>query len=129
MKKSIIPFVATATFLSLAIIAYAGKPVNKDGMPFGYGFPSGYHYNLNTLGRQYNLICPQLKYVDGTHVHGNVIFIPHDHGNDHIPNLNDPDLCHVNNETGNHLVLLDLVDRSGRATFSSLKRTNTKAHV
>ena len=129
MKKSIILSVATATFLSLAIIAYAGKPVNEDGMPFGYVFTRGDHYNLNILGRQCSLTCPQLEYVDGTHVHGTVIFIPHDQGNDHISILNDPDLCHVIDETRNHLVLSYLIERSGWVTISTLTKTSTKTHA
>ena len=128
MKKSIILSVATVTFLSLAIIAYAGKPVNEDGMPFGIGFPGGYQYNLNIPDRQCTLTCPELKYVDGAHLHGNVIFISHVQGNDRTTTLTDPDLCHLHNETGKHLILLDLVDRSGRATFSTVNRTSTKIY-
>jgi hypothetical protein len=75
MKKSIIICITAVSFFALGFTAHAGKPVDEKGMPFGNGFPSGYHYNLNILGKQDNFTCPQPEYVDGMQVYGNVIFI------------------------------------------------------
>jgi len=32
--------------------ALAAKPVDGAGLPFGNGFPSGEHYNLNIIGKK-----------------------------------------------------------------------------
>ena len=197
MKKSIIVFFAAAAFLVFGFTAHADKPVDENRMPFGNGFPSGYHYNLNLLGKQGHFTCPSPEYVDGTQVYGNVIFIPRDQGLDLITILmesgkkgpkgaqntsvlevtdwctesfpdsgsgrgdgailrlpqNDkgyavyaritgkpdkygeptativPELNYVEDEAGNDLVLLGLVDRNGTAKFTSdgetLYRTST----
>jgi hypothetical protein len=62
MQKSVILFVAAVTFLALEITARAGKPVGKNGMPFGNGLPSGYHFNLNILGEQGHFTFPPPEY-------------------------------------------------------------------
>jgi hypothetical protein len=133
MKKSIILFVAAVTFIAPEITAHAGKPVDENGMPFGNGFPSGYHYNLNILGKQGHFTCPPPEYVDGTQAYGNVIFIPRDQGNDSITILTEsfPDSSSGRgDEAGNDLILLGLVDCSGTVTFSSdgitLNRTSAR---
>jgi hypothetical protein len=197
MKKNIISLCAAVTFLASGFTAHAAKPVHENGMPFGNGFPNGYHYNLNILGKKDNFTCPQPEFVDGMQVYGNVIFIPRDQGNDRItilmesgkkgpkgaqdaetlevtdwctksfpdsgsgigdaaimrlpqndkgyavyaritgkPGINGeptatitPELSYVEDESGNDLILLGLVDRNGTAKFSSdgmtLTRTNT----
>jgi hypothetical protein len=62
MKRSINLFVAAVTFLALEITSHAGKPVGETGMPFGDGFPGGYHYDLNIFGKQGNFTCPPPEY-------------------------------------------------------------------
>jgi len=84
MKTSIILFVTAVIFLALGIIAHAGKPVDENGMPFGNGFPSGYNYNLNILGKQGHFTCQPPEYVYGTQAYGDVRFIPYNQGNDPI---------------------------------------------
>lgn len=197
MKRFIKFCLFVITLLSFALSANAGKPVDDQGIPFGNGFPSGYHYNLNLIGKKDNFNCPQPEFADGMEVYGNVIFIPRDQGNDPITILmesgkkgpkgaqdtdvlevtdwctesfpdfnankgdpailrlpkNDkgyavyaritgkpgdygepaasivPELSYVEDEAGNDLIMLGLVDRDGTATFSSdgmtLTRTST----
>jgi hypothetical protein len=71
---------AIATFPALA-----AKPVDGAGLPFGNGFPSGEHYNLNIIGKKAGFVCP-VGEVDasGNPVYGNVIFFPRVQGNDAI---------------------------------------------
>jgi hypothetical protein len=187
--------------LGLCLPAHAAKPVDYNGVPFGNGFPSGPHYNLNIIGKKGTFSCPPPEIVDGQQVYGNVIFVPREQDNDPITILmesgkkgpkgaqntavlevtdwcsesfpdygqnkgdsgvlrlpqNDkgyavyaritgkpggtgepsveiaPGLAYVEDEAGNDLMLLGLVDRSGTATFSSdgitLTRTSTDSSV
>jgi hypothetical protein len=189
-----------ATVISVfALTAHAAKPVNNQGVPFGNGFPSGKHFNLNIIGKKDNFSCPapDIDPETGIQTYGNVVFIPRNQGNDPITILmesgkkgpkgaqnavnlevtdwcsesfadfnqnkgdsavlrlpkNDngygvyaritgkpgedgepkatiaPELFYVEDEAGNELILLGLVDRDGTATFSSdgmtLTRTST----
>lgn len=182
-----------------ASAAHAVKPVDETGVPFGNGFPSGPHFNLNLIGKKANFICPPPEFdpLTGEQLFGNVVFIPRDQGTDPITLLmesgakgpkgapttatlevtdwctesfpdsgqpqGDPgvlrlpanangyavyaritgkpgsdgeptativsDLFYVQDEAGNDLILLGLVDRNGTATFTSdgeiLYRTST----
>ncbi len=195
MKNSIITLIAAVSFLASGFTAHAAKPVDEKGMPFGNGFPSGYHYNLNIIAKKDNFTCPYPQYVDGVQVYGNEIFIPRDQGNDPVtilmesgkkgpkgaqdaemlevtdwctesfPDSNSgdaailrlpqhdkgyavyaritgkpgklgapattivPELYYVEDEAGNDLILLGMIDRDGTATFSAdgmtLTRTDT----
>lgn len=185
--------------LAHALVSEAKKPVDEQGVPFGNGFPSGEHYNLNLIGKKDNFTCPAPEFdpLTGEQTFGKVVFIPRDQGNDPIniliesgkkgpkgaPNAstlevtdwctesfsdsgsatgdpailrlpkNDngyavyaritgkpgddgeptasivPELFSVEDEAGNNLILLGLVDRNGTATFTStgevLYRTST----
>ena len=62
MKKSIILFVAAVSFFPLEITAHAGKPVDENGMPFRNGILSGFHFNLNILGKQGRGTSPPVEY-------------------------------------------------------------------
>jgi hypothetical protein len=197
MNRTIIVSICVFTLLAFGLTAHAGKPVDEDGIPFGNGFPSGPHFNLNIIGKKDNFTCPAPEIVEGVQVYGNVVFIPREQGNDPITILmesgkkgpkgaqgitelqvtdwctesfpdygenkgdsailrlpkNDngyavyaritgkpgnngeptativPDLFYVEDESGNDMILLGLVDRHGTATFSStgmtLIRTST----
>jgi len=65
--------------------ALAAKPIDGIGLPFGNGFPSGEHYNLNIIGKKAGFTCP-VGEVDagGNPVYGNVIFFPRVQGGDPI---------------------------------------------
>ncbi len=65
--------------------ALAGKPLDGGGLPFGNGFPSGEHYNLNIIGKKADFGCPAAEVdASGNPVVGNVIFFPRVQGNDAI---------------------------------------------
>lgn len=190
--------IVLSIFIGAAVV-HAGKPVDEAGIPFGNGFPSGPHFNLNLIGKKANFTCPAPEFdpLTGAQILGNVIFIPREQGNDPITVLMEsgakgpkgapttstlevtdwctesfpdygqpqgdpgvlrlpanangyavyaritgkpgedgeptasiaPDLYYVEDETGNDLILLGLVDRDGTATFTSdgeiLYRTST----
>jgi len=200
MRRTIISVPVCLALLAFAFDATAGKPVNENGVPFGNGFPSGKHFNLNIIAKKDNFTCPVPKYdpCTGQQTYGNVIFIPREQGNDPItvlmesgkkgpkgaqgisvlqvtdwctetfpdagngkgdcaiirlpandkgyavyarltgkpgeygePNVSiAPDLVYVEDEAGNDLILLGLVDRQGVSTFKSdgvtLYRTTTE---
>lgn len=195
MKSTIILKTTAALALAISFGTHAAKPVDSDGVPFGNGFPSGGHFNLNLLGKKDGFNCPPPEYDEaGQQVLGNVIFIPREQGNTPITVLmesgskgpkgapdtaslevtdwctesfadygqakgdgatlrlpaNDkgyavyaritgkpgeeggpdasisPDLYYVEDETGNDLILLGLVDRDGTAQFGSDGTTITR---
>jgi len=65
--------------------ALAAKPVDGAGLPFGNGFPSGEHYNLNIIGKKAGFVCPAGEVdASGNPVYGNVIFSPRVQGADAI---------------------------------------------
>lgn len=65
--------------------ALAAKPVDGAGYPFGNGFPSGEHYNLNIIGKKAGFGCPAGEFdLSGNPVYGNVIFFPRVQGSDPI---------------------------------------------
>ncbi len=66
--------------------AQAAKPVDSAGVPFGNGFPSGAHFNLNMIGKKANFTCPAPEFDPDTNeqLYGNVIFIPREQGTDPI---------------------------------------------
>ncbi len=72
--------------LALAATASADKPVDENGIPFGNGFPSGKHFNLNLIAKKDHFQCPAPEYdpCTGQQVYGNVVFIPRIQGNDPI---------------------------------------------
>ncbi len=179
--------------LALATTASAVKPVDGQGVPFGNGYPSGKHFNLNLIAKKDNFQCPppESDPCTGQQLYGNVIFIPRIQGNDPInilmesgkkgpkgaqgrtvlqgndccsesfpdsgsgkgdsailrlpahdkgyavyaritgkpvgdgePNATiSPDLVYVEDEAGNDLILLGLVDRQGVSTFASVGET------
>ena len=66
-----------------ALPAYATKPVHDSGLPFGNGFPSGTHFNLNMLGKKFGFDCPPPDAdASGAESYGNVIFVPRWSGED-----------------------------------------------
>lgn len=188
MNRTILATSASALVLALsALPVQAAKPSDPGtGLPFGNGFPSGAHFNLNLIAKSDNFACPSPEYADSVQVFGNVIFFPRVQGTDPItilmesgtkgargapgitalqvtdwctesfpdygqndgdgatlklpPNANgyavygritgkppkqgeasvefSPDLVYVEDEAGNDLVLLGLVDADGTATFA-----------
>jgi hypothetical protein len=181
---------STAALLAGAIAvpsAQAAKPVDDSSVPYGNGFPSGAHYNLNLIAKKPGFNCPPpgVDSETGAPSYGNVIYFPREQGADDVTVLmesgtkgpkgapdtdrlevtdactesfpdygtgiadgaslrlpkNDagyavyarvtgkpskdgaagvgigPNLLYVEDETGNDLVLLGLVDRDGVATF------------
>lgn len=72
-----------AFVLALAIgPAHGAKPTDPSGMPFGNGFPSGEHWNLNLVAKADNFSCPQGEFdTAGNPVYGNVVFFPRVQGN------------------------------------------------
>lgn len=79
MKKLLNILIAMLLACALATPGMAAKPRNVDGMPFGNGFPSGEHYNLNLIGKRPGFSCPSATFDDsGTQEFGNVIFVPRD---------------------------------------------------
>jgi hypothetical protein len=68
------------------LVAEAEKPRDETGVPFGNGFPSGKHYNLNILAKKDHFTCPapEIDPETGQQVFGNVIFIPREQGTDAI---------------------------------------------
>jgi len=63
----------------------AAKPVDGSGLPFGNGFPSGEHHNLNLLAKKADFSCPAPETdLAGDPVYGNVIFFPREQGSDPI---------------------------------------------
>ncbi|SCZ65959.1 hypothetical protein [Thiohalomonas denitrificans] len=70
---------------ALSFSAYAAKPVDSSGVPFGNGYPSGPHFNLNILAKNADFTCPEASYDElGEQVYGNVIYIPREQGSDPI---------------------------------------------
>jgi hypothetical protein len=196
MMKLVKLGVIAIAVLVIGITAEADKPVDENGVPFGNGFPSGKHFNLNIIAKKDNFTCPAPEFdpETGQQVYGNVIFIPREQGNDEITILmesgkkgpkgamdtsklqvtdwcsesfpdygnnkgdfavlrlpaNDkgyavyaritgkpdtdgepsisvnPELFYVEDEQGNDLILLGLVDREGIAKFSSDGETITR---
>jgi hypothetical protein len=181
-----------AILAALAVLgtvsAQAAKPVDSAGVPFGNGFPSGPHFNLNLSAKQGHFTCPPPSFDElGNQEFGKVIFFPREQNEDPItilmesgtkgpkgapdtdtlevidwctesfPDYGDltgdgavlrlpynangyavygtlggkplqdgeptlsivPDLYYVEDESGNDLILLGLVDSSGTATFGS----------
>lgn len=90
MKKELFMFVtaviAVLVLSTFSVLVYSAKPVSELGVPFGNGFPSGKHYNLNILGKRDNFNCPVPSFdpETGQQEFGKVIFIPRDQGNDPI---------------------------------------------
>jgi len=80
MKHSRTLILLGVVLLVLANYAIAKKPVDEGtGVPFGNGYPSGEHFNLNLIAKkQPQFTCPQPEYdIDtGEQIYGNVIFIP-----------------------------------------------------
>ena len=180
--------VLASTALIAAVEAHAAKPVDSSGLPFGNGFPSGAHFNLNLSAKADHFTCPEPSFDElGNQEFGKVIFFPRVQGEDPITVLMEsgtkgpkgapdtetlevtdwctesfpdfgqasgdsavlrlpynangyavygtlggkpledgeptvsisPDLFYVEDEAGNDLVLLGLVDSSGTATFGS----------
>lgn len=65
--------------------ALAAKPVDSSGLPFGNGFPSGEHFNLNIIGKKDAFACPAPELdTAGNPLYGNVIFFPRVQGSDPI---------------------------------------------
>ena len=202
MKKFFLSGAIVVGLLMFGLNLEAGKPVDENGVPFGNGYPSGEHYNLNIHGKIADFHCPapQFDPETGQQIYGNVINIPREQGNDAISILmesgkkgpkgaqditelqvtdwctesfpdngdggngdpavlrlpaNDkgyavyaqitgkpskepgepsisitPNLFYVEDEAGNDLILLGLVDRQGVASFSStgevIRRTSTE---
>ena len=53
--------------------AFAAKPVDSSGLPFGNGFPSGSHFNLNIIGKKAEFACPGAEYdLAGNQLYGGV---------------------------------------------------------
>ena len=52
MKKVLTGLVIGAFSLGLCSSAFAAKPVDDNGIPFGNGFPSCEHYNLIIHGKK-----------------------------------------------------------------------------
>jgi hypothetical protein len=200
MKHTITVALVGMMLLAFVSPANAKKPVDNNGIPFGNGFPSGEHFNLNIIAKKDNFTCPAPEYDPcdpGQQIFGNVIFIPRVQGNDPITILmesgkkgpkgaqgitelqvtdwcnetfpdhgsnkgdgailrlpannegyavyaritgkpaenGDPnvtisgDLVYVEDESGNDLILLGLVDRQGVSKFNSdgelISRTST----
>ena len=86
MRKEIAFALVVCVVLVVALTAHADKPVDPEtGIPFGNGFPSGPHYNLNIIGKRGNFTCPEPSFDDQQQqVFGNVIFIPREQGGDPI---------------------------------------------
>ena len=87
MKKSLLAMSASALILAMgALPAQGAKPSDPEtGLPFGNGFPSGPHFNLNLLGKSDNFYCPAPEYDDlNNQIFGNVIFFPREQRNDAI---------------------------------------------
>jgi hypothetical protein len=189
-KPSCEPVLAMLASLAVlgTVTAEAAKPVDSTGVPFGNGFPSGPHYNLNLSAKQDNFTCPEPSYDElGNQEFGKVIFFPRVQNDDPITILMEsgtkgpkgapetatlevtdwctesfpdygqmngdgavlrlpynangyavygtlggkplkdgeptisiaPDLYYVEDENGNDLILLGMVDSSGTATFGS----------
>ncbi|MHC4619064.1 MAG: hypothetical protein ACYTEQ_15070 [Planctomycetota bacterium] len=199
MKNAVTLGLVGGALLAFAVPANAVKPVDDHNVPFGNGFPSGKHFNLNLIAKKDHFTCPEPQYdpCTGQQVYGNVIFIPRGQGNDPItvlmesgrkgpkgaqgisvppvtdwctesfpdygsnkgdcavirlpandkgyavyaritgkpadhgdPNLTiTPDLVYVEDEAGNDLILLGLVDRQGIATFASDGVTITRTDI
>lgn len=186
-REPVLAILASSALLAAAG-ANAAKPVDSTGVPFGNGFPSGPHFNLNMSAKQDHFTCPEPSFDElGDQEFGKVIFIPRVQGEDPITILMEsgtkgpkgapdtdtlevtdwctesfpdygqasgdgavlrlpynangyavygtlggkplkdgepsvsisPDLYYVEDEAGNDLILLGLVDSSGTATFSS----------
>jgi hypothetical protein len=187
MKRTITLCLIVLVLSALTTPAWAAKPTGDKGVPFGNGYPSGEHFNLNIIAKKDNFTCPEPKYDEfGDQEYGNVIFIPRIQGNDDItilmesgkkgpknapgisvlqvrdwcsesfpdegtgkgdeaviylpanangfavyariagkpgkagePSITiDPNLVYVEDEAGNDLIFLGLVDREGVSTFA-----------
>jgi hypothetical protein len=69
--------VSLASAALLALPVHAAKPVDHSGLPYGNGFPSGPHFNLNFLGKKDGFNCPPPEYdASGAQIFGNVVFMP-----------------------------------------------------
>lgn len=78
MKKVYSNLLIGGFILGLCGSVNAAKPVDKNGIPFGNGFPSGEHYNLIIHGKKADFQCPTPEFdpITGEQVFGNVINIP-----------------------------------------------------
>lgn len=55
----------------------AAKPTDPSGLPYGNGFPSGAHWNLNLIAKKPHFACPAGEFDSaGDPVYGNVVFFP-----------------------------------------------------
>lgn len=79
MRGRIVLSLTIIAVLVMAVTVSADKPVHPGNppIPFGNGFPSGPHYNLNLIAKQAHFAWP----CEAT---GNVIFIPRVQGDDDI---------------------------------------------
>ena len=187
LREPMLAVLASSVLLTAAG-AHAAKPADSAGLPFGNGFPSGAHFNLNLIAKQDHFTCPEAAFDDlGSQEFGKVIFFPRVQDEDLITILMEsgtkgpkgapdtetlevtdwctesfpdfgqtsgdgavlrlpysangyavygtlggkpgddgeptvtisPDLYYVEDESGNDLILLGLVDSSGTATFGS----------
>jgi len=86
MRHTIIVALIGMMLLAFVSPASAKKPVDDNGIPFGNGFPSGEHFNLNIIAKKDNFNCPPTEIDPCTlePIYGNVIFIPRVQGNDPI---------------------------------------------
>jgi len=87
MNRPILVVSACALLLSLAApVSQSAKPQDPEtGLPFGNGFPSGLHFNLNLIAKPEHFACPPPEFDEaGNPVHGRVIFFPRVQGDDPI---------------------------------------------
>jgi hypothetical protein len=86
MNRRIPLIVTMLLILAATFTVYADKPVDSGGVPFGNGFPSGAHFNLNIIGKRDNFVCTPAEYEGEPpqQVYGNVIYIPREQGDDPI---------------------------------------------
>jgi len=74
--EPVLAVLATLAVLG-AVSAQAAKPVDSGGVPFGNGFPSGEHYNLNLIAKKDSFSCPEPTYDElSNQEFGKVIFFP-----------------------------------------------------
>ena len=101
MKRTITLCLIVLVLSALTTPVWAAKPTDDKGVPFGNGYPSGEHFNLNLIAKKDNFTCPGPEYDEyGNQEYGNVIFIPRVQGNDDITILMESGKKGPKNATG-----------------------------
>ncbi|MEW6600682.1 MAG: hypothetical protein AB1499_06905 [Nitrospirota bacterium] len=110
MKKRII-FLTAVVFLSSVSIAHTNAMPENTGIPFGDGFPGGHYYTLNIIIRHGQGAVSVLGLPQDAKayaVYADAAGRPGEYGEAAVVLV--PDLLYVDDEYGNNLIFLGVID-------------------